>query len=78
MADAGDLYDEFGNYIGPELSESEEVRACWPPPPPPASAPLHDAWQLLRVARWLAATTTCMGSQHADVSLRVGSHEWLF
>ena len=26
MADAGDLYDEFGNYIGPELSESEEVR----------------------------------------------------
>eukprot|EP00887_Chlorella_sp_A99_P003293 scaffold9.g3293.t1 len=24
MADAGDLYDEFGNYIGPELSESEE------------------------------------------------------
>jgi hypothetical protein len=25
MAD-GDLYDEFGNYIGPELSESEEVR----------------------------------------------------
>jgi hypothetical protein len=20
------LYDEFGNYIGPELSESEEVR----------------------------------------------------
>lgn len=25
MADAGDLYDEFGNYIGPELSESEEV-----------------------------------------------------
>lgn len=29
MADAGDLYDEFGNYIGPELSESEEVRACF-------------------------------------------------
>lgn len=28
MADAGDLYDEFGNYIGPELSESEEVRVC--------------------------------------------------
>ena len=27
MADAGDLYDEFGNYIGPELSESEEVGA---------------------------------------------------
>ena len=26
MADAGDLYDEFGNYIGPELSGSEEVR----------------------------------------------------
>lgn len=21
----GDLYDEFGNYIGPELSDSEEV-----------------------------------------------------
>lgn len=21
------LYDEFGNYTGPELSESEEVRA---------------------------------------------------
>lgn len=29
MADAGDLYDEFGNYIGPELSESEEVRQPW-------------------------------------------------
>ena len=28
MADAGDLYDEFGNYIGPELSESEEVSAA--------------------------------------------------
>lgn len=27
MAD-GDLYDEFGNYIGPELSESEEVLPC--------------------------------------------------
>lgn len=26
------LYDEFGNYIGPELSGSEEVRVhrlCW-------------------------------------------------
>ena len=22
----GDLYDEFGNYIGPELSDSDEVR----------------------------------------------------
>ena len=22
----GDLYDEFGNYIGPELSGSEQVR----------------------------------------------------
>lgn len=33
MADAGDLYDEFGNYIGPELSESEEVRLCHMLPP---------------------------------------------
>lgn len=24
MVDAGDLYDEFGNYIGPELSDSDE------------------------------------------------------
>lgn len=43
MADAGDLYDEFGNYIGPELSESEEVSA------PPGGLRLG----LVRVAREL-------------------------
>lgn len=39
MADAGDLYDEFGNYIGPELSESEEVRGGRGQPA--ASLPAH-------------------------------------
>ena len=45
MAD-GDLYDEFGNYIGPELSESEEVRL---------SAADACAWQPGRKRLWLAA-----------------------
>jgi hypothetical protein len=23
-----DLYDEFGNYIGPDIADSDEVRRC--------------------------------------------------
>lgn len=46
MAD-GDLYDEFGNYIGPELSESEEVRSSTKQPAP-AAVPAPQA----RVTTW--------------------------
>lgn len=61
MADAGDLYDEFGNYIGPELSESEEVR--WRRGQPAASLPAHvTAAPCLRVAVACAAAA-CIPNQ---------------
>jgi hypothetical protein len=36
--DADELYDEFGNYVGPELSGSDEVRGDWAARRPAAAA----------------------------------------
>ena len=54
MADAGDLYDEFGNYIGPELSESEQVRRWL-------------VWVLGQAAATAACTAACAAGRFVHV-----------